>query len=108
LVSTVTAGDLDRRIGIYNQATGTNDAGEFTVTGTLYATVSARQVKPTGKELTEGYKDTAEQTVTYEIRWNSGVIPKMSVKDGSATYRIERIAENGVRDGLMLICTRVV
>lgn len=108
MVSIITAGNLDRRIGIYDPPTGTNDAGESTVSGALHATVSARQMKPGGRELTQGGKDTAEQTVRYEIRWNSWVAPKMTIRDGAANYRIEHIEESGIRDGLFLVCTRLV
>lgn len=108
MVSAITAGNLDRRIGIYDPPTGTDDAGQATITGTLHATVSARQIKPSGRELTQGGKDTAEQRAVYEIRWNSWVAPKMTIRDGSANYRIERIEESGVRDGLLLVCTRLI
>lgn len=112
--SRIAPGRLDRRLKFYHPPAVANEAGELTTAGALYATVSGRLVKsqPEGDIIATGAeagRAVSSMIEIFEIRWNSGINAKMSMVDGSQTYRITDItATNGTpRDGLLVRCRKV-
>jgi SPP1 family predicted phage head-tail adaptor len=85
-----------------------NSFGERTGTGTLLATVWAEKQDWSGRENTEGGRDTADVTTRFLMRWRSDVFPFMTVVCDTITYDIDAVLDiDGTKKELTLMCRKV-
>lgn len=100
------AGDLNRRI-IIQSATTTQDAnGEPVQSWSTFATVWAKVTDISGREfvLSGGVQNEVQTKIL--IRYLFGVLPAMRIVDGSRTYTVEAVLEQGNR-AQQLMCSRL-
>ena len=81
-------GELDRLIVIEQETRTLDSANYTTVTWATYLTVWAKLESALGSELNESNEKVAKQTVSFVVRYESGITEKMRVKMDSKYYYI--------------------
>lgn len=86
-----------------------NSFGERTTAGETVAEVWADKVDVSGREAVEGKVEFAQVTTRFDIRYRSGILPKMIVieQPSLVVYDIESVTDaHGLHKELQLLCTR--
>lgn len=97
------AGEFDRRIRIEQETEVRSESGASSTAWSHHATVWAKVTPRAG---TEGFQDsqrTAKQVTEFEIRWMSGLTPKMRIVYDGGIYDISDIAEPERRRKLVIM-----
>jgi SPP1 family predicted phage head-tail adaptor len=104
-------GKLRHRVKIYDKGTITrNGTGEeIPAYDALVATVWAAVEPLTGREFIEATQVQADVTFRIRIRYRSDIRPEMRVVEGSHTYQIESVLDQGgERKETHLMCHEVL
>ena len=105
------AGKYRRRILIRaaSPETPRNGFGERTSDGATVATVWADKVDLSGREFVEQAQEAAEVSTRFDIRYRTGILPKMIVVEqpSGTEYDIVSVIDvNGLHKELRLQCSR--
>lgn len=108
----LTAGELDRRIGLYHQvATGNAQNGEQILTyPTAYATVYSKRVDLRGTKRLVAQQTMSQQQTEFTIRYRADILSSdriVDVETGLA-YDILQIAQLGRHEGTNMLCRAVI
>lgn len=96
-------GRLDKRMTIQQGTDTQTTSGDITtVWADLWPNVPCRLIQKNGGERFEGDRDTSRTLASFEIRWRSGLNPKMRIIYNSNTYDIIDIDELGRNEGLII------
>lgn len=102
------AGALRHFITIRQPVETQDGAGGLLTSWQNVANVWAEVVDLSGREYFSAQQVSSEVTTRIRIRYRSGVIPKMQVKDGDVDYDILAVLDpTGRREELHLMCRRV-
>lgn len=108
----VNASELDNLIELRHRALATPNAhGEkFESWPTSYAQVWAKKTDLTGQKRYLAQQFSAEQMTEFRLRWRDDIAQTDHLVnlDSEETYELLQIAEIGRREGLDLLCRRLV
>lgn len=96
------AGQLDRRIIIEQNSQTIASDGSLTDSWSTFATVWARKITTTKKEIFDQFQRIAEKHITWEIRHRSDVTVKMRINAEGEIFDIVGVQEIGRKKGLFL------
>lgn len=104
------SGQMDRRITLRRRTLGPQEAaGDQAETFVEYATVWARKIEVSGREVFQAQTKDAETAVRFEIRWRSGVAATDRLTCEGVDYQlVAPPAEIGRREGLTLFARAVI
>lgn len=110
LTTSVSVGELDRRITIQEPVYENNDHNEDEITGwTDVVTLWARAEQRQGSEVVDADRVTYYETTVFTIRYRTDLNVRMRVIFDSAPYRIFSITEHKAsRKGYMEIAAEVM
>ncbi len=96
------AGKLDRNITIERQVETVAPSGSVSTAWTNIATIRAEVVRQSADETATGYGEAQTGSVTFRIRYMSGITTADRVTYDGITYGLKGILEIGRRHGLEL------
>lgn len=102
------AGDLDRRIELRRQMSGSDAVGQPNAGWITIDTVWAWFKPAFGKEIMNGLAADAVMPSTFRIRWRRDVDPSWVIRFDGLLYDIYSITEIGRREGLEILATAQV
>ena len=103
------AGALRHRLTLQTQSRSSDGGGGATVTWADTATVWGSINSLSGTELYEAQKINPKLTHEIEIRYRSGISPKMRAKYGSRIFNIESVQNKDERNAMLrLVCEELV
>jgi len=95
-------GDLYNYITIQRATTAADDTGEMIPTWATLVSVFAERIEGGGGEKIMGEQITAQNYITWRMRWYDGITTKDRISYDSETYQITEITREGRKHYLNL------
>jgi len=102
------AGDLDRQITLRSVSVSQNSFGEPEKLYSDFGVVWAKVVEQSGREIILSGVEHAQKRIVACVRYMLGITTDMKIVYNGDEYDIEVINEIGRREGLELVCKRLL